>query len=37
MGIEVCLVNPKKFRMVPGRKTDACGIRTVENNFPVDK
>jgi transposase len=21
-GIEVCLVNPKKFRMVPGRKTD---------------
>ncbi len=21
-GIDVCLVNPKKFRMVPGRKTD---------------
>ena len=21
-GVEVCLVNPKKFRMVPGRKTD---------------
>lgn len=21
-GIEVCLINPKKFRMVPGRKTD---------------
>ena len=21
-GLEVCLVNPKKFRMVPGRKTD---------------
>jgi hypothetical protein len=21
-GMEVCLVNPKKFRMVPGRKTD---------------
>ena len=23
-GIEVCLVNPKKFRMVPGRKTDVA-------------
>lgn len=22
IGIEVCLVNPRKFRMVPGRKTD---------------
>lgn len=29
-GIEVCLVNPKKFRMVPGRKTDVLDCQWLQ-------
>ena len=29
-GIEVCLVNPKKFRMVPGRKTDIADCQWLQ-------
>ncbi len=29
-GIEVCLVNPKKFRMVPGRKTDILDCQWIQ-------
>ena len=29
-GIEVCLVNPKKFRMVPGRKTDVSDCQWLQ-------
>lgn len=29
-GIEVCLVNPKKFRMVPGRKTDVLDCQWIQ-------
>lgn len=29
-GIRVCLVNPKKFRMVPGRKTDILDCQWLE-------
>lgn len=29
-GLEVCLVNPKKFRMVPGRKTDVLDCQWLQ-------
>lgn len=29
-GMEVCLVNPKKFRMVPGRKTDVLDCQWLQ-------
>ncbi|MDC2394648.1 IS110 family transposase, partial [Bacteroides ovatus] len=29
-GFEVCLVNPKKFRMVPGRKTDVLDCQWLQ-------
>lgn len=32
-GIEVCLVNPKKFRMVPGRKTDVLDCQWLQTLY----